>query len=73
MTIFSFMELSIFRQPLFHHFVWLVAFTKSSQKISTYLLTVLKARTIMYLEIRKGIKKVLVSRVNTAGSNDAND
>jgi len=34
--------------------------------ISTYPLTVLKVRTIMYLEIRKGIKKVLVSRVNTA-------
>ena len=40
---------------------------------STHLLTVLKIRTIMYLEIRKGIKKVLVSRVNTAWSNDAND
>jgi len=39
---------------------------KASQKISTHLLTVLKTRTIMYLEIRKGIKKVLVSRVNTA-------
>lgn len=40
---------------------------------STRILTALKVRTIMYLEIRKGIKKVLVSRVNTAGSNDAND
>ena len=30
---------------------------KKSQKISTHLLTVLKARTIMYLEIRKGINK----------------
>ena len=48
-------------------------FEKNNTKISTYLLTVLKARTIMYLEIRKGIKKILVSRVNTAGSNDAND
>ena len=33
---------------------------------STQPLTVLKIGTIMYLEIRKGIKKVLVSRVNTA-------
>lgn len=32
-------------------------FAKKSQKISTHLLTVLKTRTIMYLEIRKGINK----------------
>ena len=30
---------------------------KASQKNSTQLLTVLKTRTIMYLEIRKGIKQ----------------
>ena len=32
-------------------------FAKKSQKISTHILTALKARTIMYLEIRKGINK----------------
>ena len=32
-------------------------FAKKSQKISTHLLTVLKPRAIMYLEIRKGINK----------------
>ena len=32
-------------------------FAKKSQKISTHILTVLKPRTIMYLEIRKGINK----------------
>ena len=30
---------------------------KKSQKISTQVLTVLKSRAIMYLEIRKGINK----------------
>ncbi|RGF45235.1 hypothetical protein DW014_14335 [Coprobacillus sp. AF37-2] len=35
-------------------FKWL---EKNNAKISTHLLTVLKARTIMYLEIRKGINK----------------
>ena len=53
MTIVSFMELSIFRQPLFHHFAWLVAFTKSSQKNSTHLLTVLIIGAIVQLEQRK--------------------
>ena len=41
-------------------------FTKFLQKISTRLLTVLKVRTIMYLEIRKGINKEPSFKVNTA-------
>ena len=32
---------------------WLVAFTKSSQKISTHLLTVLMMRAILHIEQRK--------------------
>ena len=44
----------------------LLGLQKNIKIISTHLLTVLKVRAIMYLEIRKGIKKVLVSRVNTA-------
>ena len=41
----------------FHHFAWLVAFTKSSQKISTQLLTVLIISVILQLEQRKGNRK----------------
>ena len=41
----------------FHHFAWLVAFTNSSQKISTHLLTVLIISVILQLEQRKGNKK----------------
>ena len=41
----------------FHHFAWLVAFTNSSQKISTRLLTVLITSVILQLEQRKGNKK----------------
>ena len=37
----------------FHHFAWLVAFTNSSQKISTQLLTVLIISVILQLEQRK--------------------
>ncbi len=36
---------------------WLVAFTKSSQNISTHLLTVLIISVILQLEQRKGNKK----------------
>ena len=38
---------------------------------STRILTVLKLRTIMYLEIRKGIKKGPSVKINTARNNDA--
>ena len=41
----------------FLHFAWLVAFTKSSQKISTHLLTVLIMSVILHIEQRKGNKK----------------
>ena len=41
----------------FHHFAWLVAFTKSSQKISTHLLTVLIMRVILQIEQRKRDKE----------------
>ena len=41
----------------FHYFAWLVAFTNSSQKISTHLLTVLIISVILQLEQRKGNKK----------------
>ena len=41
----------------FHHFAWLVAFTNSSQKISTHLLTALITSVILQLEQRKGNKK----------------
>ena len=41
----------------FHHFAWLVAFTKSSQKISTHLLTVLIMRAIVQIEQRKRDKR----------------
>ena len=43
--------------PYFHYFAWLVAFTNSSQKISTHLLTVLIMRAIVQIEQRKGNKK----------------
>ena len=42
----------------FHHFAWLVAFTKSSQKISTHLLTVLTTYVILQLEQRKRDKEI---------------
>jgi len=42
----------------FHHFAWLVAFTNSSQKISTHLLTVLTKRVILQLEQRKRDKEI---------------
>ena len=41
----------------FCYFAWLVAFTNSSQKISTHLLTVLIISVILQLEQRKGNKK----------------
>ena len=41
----------------FHHFAWLVAFTKSSQKISTHLLTVLIIRAILHIE-QRGREKI---------------
>lgn len=41
----------------FHHFAWPVAFTKSSQKNSTHLLTVLIMRAIVQIEQRKGNEK----------------
>ena len=41
----------------FHHFAWLVVFTKSSQKISTHLLTVLTIRVILQIEQRKRDKE----------------
>ena len=41
----------------FHHFAWLVAFTKSSQKISTHLLTALIMRVILQIEQRKRDKR----------------
>ena len=45
----------------FHHFAWLVAFTKSRQnlhkKISTHLLTVLILGVITVIEQRKGNKR----------------
>ena len=41
----------------FCYFAWLVAFTNSSQKISTHFLTVLIISVILQLEQRKGNKK----------------
>ena len=41
----------------FHHFAWPVAFTKSSQKNSTHLLTVLIMSVILHIEQRKRNKK----------------
>ena len=41
----------------FRYFAWLVAFTKSSQKISTHLLTVLTMRVILQIEQRKRDKR----------------
>ena len=41
----------------FCYFAWLVAFTNSSQKISTHLLTVLITRAIVQIEQRKGNEK----------------
>ena len=37
----------------FHHFAWLVAFTNSSQIISTHLLTVLTKRCNVILQIEQ--------------------
>ena len=41
----------------FHHFAWLVVFTKSSQKISTQLLTLLIIRAIVQLEQKRGVQR----------------
>ena len=40
----------------FHHFAWLVAFTNSSQIISTHLLTVLTISAILITVMRKPLQ-----------------
>jgi len=54
------MMIKIGSKPLvvgFYYFAWLAEFTKSSQKISTRLLTVLIISVILHIEQRKRNKK----------------
>ena len=56
----------------FHYFAWLVAFTKSSQIISTHLLTVLISGDILYSNKRereKSRRYLLLFSINTSDLN----
>ena len=50
-------KITISKEIRYYKPLLLKGLQKNNKNISTHLLTVLKVRTIMYLEIRKGIKK----------------
>ena len=52
----------------YRDFAWLLAFTQSSQKISTHLLTVLTTRVILRTEQRKWIIKITRILINKVRS-----